>query len=129
VEVNLALDTNRYTDLMIGVPDVVKTLEQAAAIYMPFVTIAELRAGFSMGSKGRANETLLERFLARPDVISLFPDEKTTLQYAEVYRFLRKRGTPIPTNDMSIAALALQHDLTLYARDAHFDNLPQLKRA
>lgn len=125
---NLVLDTNRYSDLMVGVPDVVKTLEQASAIYVPFVTIGELRAGFSIGSKGRANESLLQRFLSRADVISLFPDGETTRRYAEVFRFLRQAGAPIPTNDIWIVALALQHDVPLYARDAHFDNLPMLKR-
>ncbi|MGH7464645.1 MAG: hypothetical protein ACREK1_05675, partial [Longimicrobiales bacterium] len=58
----------------------------------------------------------------------MFADEQTTRQYASVYRQLRTQGTPIPTNDMWIAALVLQHDLALYARDQHFDHLPQLVR-
>ena len=53
---NLALDTNRYTDLMNGVTAVQKALERAETIYLPFITIAELRAGFAMGTRGRANE-------------------------------------------------------------------------
>ncbi len=56
----------------------------------------------------------------------LYVDEQTTHHYAFIYRHLRKQGTPIPTNDMWIAALVLQHSLVLFARDAHFDALPQL---
>ena len=124
----LAIDTNRYTDLANSVPDVVRTLEAAEAIVVPFVTIAELRAGFAMGTRGKANEQVLFSFLAKPNVLSLFPDDRTTHEYAAIYLQLRQQGTPIPTNDMWIAALVLQHDLTLYARDSHFDRLPQIRR-
>jgi len=58
----------------------------------------------------------------------LYADEQTTHHYAAVYRQLRKQGTPIPTNDMWIAALVLQHSLLLFARETHFDVLPQLTR-
>jgi tRNA(fMet)-specific endonuclease VapC len=88
--------------------------------------LAELRAGFSLGSKGPQNEAALRRFLFKPSVEVLYADEQTTHHYASVYRQLRRQGTPIPTNDMWIAALVLQHSLTLCARDAHFDALPQL---
>ena len=56
-------------------------------------------------------------------------DDHTTQQYALVYRQLRSQGTPIPTNDMWVAALVLQHNLALFARDRHFDHLPQIVRA
>jgi predicted nucleic acid-binding protein len=124
----VALDTNRYSDLMRGVPEVVEFLGRADKIYLPFGTIAELRSGFSMGSKGRTNEQVLSKFLARSDVASLYPDQETTRLYAAIYRQLRTQGTPIPTNDIWIAAIIIQHDLTLYARDAHFDCLAQLRR-
>ena len=58
----------------------------------------------------------------------LFADDQTTHHYAAVFRQLRKQGTPIPTNDMRLAALTLQHNLALHARDRHFDHLPQLVR-
>ena len=124
----LALDTNRYTDLANAEPAVVARIQQAQLIVMPFVTIAELRSGFAMGTRGKGNEHFLQNFLGRPDVLSLYPDEDTTRHYAPLYQQLRRQGTPIPTNDMWIAALVTQHGLTLYARDAHFDQLPQLPR-
>ncbi len=125
----LALDTNRYTDLVRGDPHVAASVESADEVWLPFVVLAELRAGFSLGSKGAQNEAALRRFLFKPSVEVLYADEQTTHHYASVFRQLRKQGTPIPTNDMWIAALVLQHSLTLCARDAHFDVLPQLPRA
>lgn len=125
----LAIDSNRYTDLCKGVDGVVETLEGAERVYLPFVVLAELRAGFAVGSKGTHNERVLRRFLMREGVEVLYADEQTTQHYATAYRQLRHQGTPIPTNDLWIAALVLQHNLVLYARDRHFDHLPQIARA
>jgi tRNA(fMet)-specific endonuclease VapC len=124
----LALDTNRYTDFSRGDPHSVEILETAEAIFMPFVVLGELRAGFAVGHQGTHNEGLLREFLGRPGVRALYADDQTTYYYAEVFRRLREQATPIPTNDMWIAALALQHSLVLFARDRHFDELPQLAR-
>ena len=124
----LALDTNRYTDLCRGDQPVVETVELADEVWLPFIALGELRAGFAVGSQGSRNEAVLRRFLLKPGIGVLYADEQTTHHYAAVYRQLRKQGTPIPTNDMWIAALVVQHSLTLCDRDAHFDALPQLTR-
>jgi len=128
VAVRLALDTNRYTDLCRGIANVVETVEAADEVWLPFVVLGELRAGFAVGSQGPRNEAVLRRFLLKPGVDVLYADDQTTHHYAQVYRQLRKQGTPMPTNDMWIAAVVLQHSLVLYDRDAHFDALPQLTR-
>ena len=124
----LALDTNRYTDLCRGDVSVIETVKFADEVWLPFIVVGELRAGFAAGSQGPRNEAVLRRFLLKPGVGILYADEQTTHHYANVFRQLRKQGTPIPTNDMWIAALALQHSLVLSARDTHFDALPQLTR-
>ena len=124
----LALDTNRYSDLCRGDVSVVETVERADEVWLPFIVVGELRAGFAVGSQGPRNEAVLRRFLMKPGVRTLYADEQTTHHYANIYRQLRNQGTPIPTNDMWIAALTLQHSLVLCARDAHFDALPQLTR-
>jgi tRNA(fMet)-specific endonuclease VapC len=124
----LALDTNRYTDLCRGERSVIEMVERADEIWLPFIVMGELRAGFAVGSQGTRNEAILRRFLLKPGVGILYADEQTTHHYASVYRQLRKQGTPIPTNDMWIAALVLQHSLVLCDRDAHFDALAQLTR-
>jgi tRNA(fMet)-specific endonuclease VapC len=124
----LALDTNRYTDLCRGDATIIETVEVADQVWLPFVVLGELRAGFGVGSQGPRNESVLRRFLLKPGVGVLYADEQTTHHYASVYRQLRKQGNRIPTNDMWIAALVLQHSLSLCDRDAHFDALPQLTR-
>jgi tRNA(fMet)-specific endonuclease VapC len=124
----IALDTNRYTDLCRGVAEVQETLELADSVSLPFVVLAELRAGFSLGRRGLENERTLRRFLTKPGVDVLYADDQTTHHYAGVFRQLRQQGTPIPTHDVWIAALVLQHNLVLYARDRHFSRLPQITR-
>jgi len=125
----LALDTNRYTDLCRGDAVVVTLVERADEVRLPFIVLAELRAGFSIGKRGAENERVLRRFLMSRGVSVLFADEQTIEQYVSIYRQLRRQGTPMPTNDLWIAALVLQHDLVLCARDRHFDHLPQVVQA
>jgi tRNA(fMet)-specific endonuclease VapC len=127
--VRVALDTNRYVDFCRGVDETVDLVENADEVFLPFSVIAELRAGFAFGRRAAENERILRAFLSKPGIGPLFADEQTTHHYAAVFRQLRSQGTPIPTNDMWVAALALQHDLSLHARDRHFDQLPQLLRA
>lgn len=124
----IALDTNRYTDFCRGEQEAVERIARADKIYLPFIVLGELRAGFQAGTKTKQNERNLTRFLNSPRARLLLPDEQTTHHYANVFAQLRKQGTPIPTNDIWIAALVLQHDLLLLARDSHFDHLPQLAR-
>lgn len=124
----LALDTNRYSDLCRGDASVLEAVETADEVWLPFIVVGELRAGFAIGSQGTQNEAVLHRFLLKPGIRILYADVQTTHHYANVYRQLRKQGTPIPTNNMWIAALVLQHSLVLCARDAHFDVLPQINR-
>jgi tRNA(fMet)-specific endonuclease VapC len=124
----IALDTNRYRDLTDGDEDVVSVIETADAVHLPFVVLAELRGGFAVGRKGRENERMLQRFLAKPGVSVLYASDATTHAYADLYRQLRKQGTPVPTHDLWIAALVIEHSLTLFSRDTHFDHLPQINR-
>ena len=124
----LALVTNRYADLCRGDVSVVQMVEIADEVWLPFIVVVELRSGIAVGTQGPRNEAVLRRFLLKSGVSVLYADVQTTHHYGAVYRQLRKQGTPIPTNDMWIAALVLQHSLLLFARDAHFDALAQLPR-
>jgi tRNA(fMet)-specific endonuclease VapC len=126
--VRVALDTNRYVDLCKGVEETVEVLETADIVVLSFVVLDELRAGFLLGRRQVENERALNALLLKDGVEVLFADDQTTHHYASVYRQLRKQGTPIPTNDMWLAALVLQHNLALHARDKHFEHLPQLVR-
>lgn len=124
----IALDTNRYRDFCAADPVVVEQVQTAERIFLPFVTLAELRAGFLCGTRARQNERTLVRFLNSPRVSVLYAGEATTHHYARLFAQLRQQGTPIPTNDIWIAALILEHNLLLCSRDRHFDHLPQLPR-
>jgi tRNA(fMet)-specific endonuclease VapC len=124
----ILLDTTRYTDFARGDAAVVDRVRRAARVLLPFVVVGELRAGFLCGSRSERNEANLVRFLSSPRVDVLFADEETTHHYARLFRQLRSQGTPIPTNDLWTAALAVQHGLHLFARDRHFDHLPQIPR-
>lgn len=122
----LALDGNRYEDLCKGDLAVAGVLQEADRVYLPFVVVTELRAGFAVGDRGADNEQVLQKFLHKPGVEVLYPGDETTHVYAGLYRQLRRQGTPIPINDLWIASLVVEHNLALYSRDRHFRHLPQL---
>ena len=126
---NVLLDTNFYSAFCRGDETAVRIIQRARKIYIPFAVLAELRAGFLCGTKARKNESSLTLFLNSDRVRVLYPDENTTHQFAAVFAQLRLLGKPIPTNDIWIAALAIQHDLILCSNDKHFDLLPQIARA
>ncbi|MBI4224504.1 MAG: type II toxin-antitoxin system VapC family toxin [Deltaproteobacteria bacterium] len=122
----IAIDTNAYVDFCKGIPDAVTLLRQAEQIFVPYVVLGELRGGFLCGTKGLQNERLLARFLNSPRVTLLFPDEETTHYYARIFQQLKKQGTPIPSNDLWLAALVWQHHLHLFSKESHFRHLLQL---
>lgn len=124
----VALDTNRYRDLCKGDKGTRTVLERAEEVLVPFVVVAELRAGFMVGGRGLENERVLRRFLGKPGVSVVYATEATTRTYADLFRQLRAQGTPIPSNDLWIAALVVEHNLLLLTRDDHFRHLPQISR-
>jgi tRNA(fMet)-specific endonuclease VapC len=128
MEMNVALDTNAYSDFMRGEPTRIQIVRIARCIHLPLIVLGELRAGFAVGDKESANAANLQRFLNSPRVSILSPDEQTTHHYAQLYVQLRKKGAAIPTNDLWIAALVIQHNLILCTSDSHFQHLPQLPR-
>jgi tRNA(fMet)-specific endonuclease VapC len=86
-----------------------------------------LYAGFELGSQKEKNEQQLQSFLSRPAVGVLYADSDTAQRYGQLFQALRRHGTPIPTNDIWIAALALQHNLLVTTSDKHFLFVPDLQ--
>ena len=125
----VALDTNRLTDLFQGDAALAERLGECDEVWLPLIVLAEIQAGFHGGSQQPRNELLLRGFLIRPTVGVLLPARETAEFYARLFVQLKRAGTPIPDNDLWIAALALQHDLVLITRDRHFESIPQLLRA
>ena len=124
----LALDTNAYTAFCKNNSRAVEAIRQADRILLPLPVIAELRGGFAVGRKGVENEAILQRFLNSNRVSIESPNENTTFIYAKLYSYLRKKGTPIPINDLWIGAITLQNDATLITFDQHFNELPQIPK-
>ncbi|MCX6596381.1 MAG: type II toxin-antitoxin system VapC family toxin [Acidobacteria bacterium] len=122
----ILLDTNRLTDLLRGDPALVRLVEQADEVWLPYVVLAEIKAGFLGGTRLSENIALLAALLAT-GVTVLYADEQTVEAYARLFVQLKSAGTPIPDNDLWIGALALQHGLVLVTRDAHFKKIPQLQ--
>jgi len=123
---NLLIDTNIYTYAFNGVAEVIKVLQRAQKISICTITIGELLSGFKAGSKENTNRAELEEFLDSPRVQLLVLDEETAEFYAEIQNALKKKGKPIPTNDIWIASIALQYGLKLYTNDQHFKFVPGL---
>lgn len=125
----MALDTNRLTDLFQGDAELADRLGQCDEVWIPLIVLAEIKAGFYGGSQQHRNEVLLQSFLSKPTVGILLPARETAEHYARLFVQLKRAGTPVPDNDLWIAALALEHDLLLITRDNHFNKIPQLLRA
>lgn len=123
----IAIDTNAYVDFFKDVKSRVHLFREATEIYLPFVVLGELRAGFMSGKKSRKNERGLGAFLNSPRVTVLYAEEETTHRYAQVFSQLKSQGMPIPTNDIWITAICLQNNLPLVTSDKHFESIPQLR--
>ena len=124
----LLLDTNRFSDLTQPITEVESIIAAADEVFLPFAVLAEIHFGFRLGTRRTENEKRLARFLNQPGISVLYPNTTTVSIFADLKLQLRRQGTPIPDHDIWIAALTLQHGVTLYARDKHFDHLPQLMR-
>ena len=124
---SLIVDTNAVTSLLQGKPDAVALFKEVDRLYFPFIVIAEMYSGFRLGTKEKSNRENLSQLFGNSDSEILYPDEITLDQYADIYVSLRKKGKPIPTNDIWIAALALQYHSPLFTFDSHFHHIVQIK--
>ena len=124
----LLVDTSIYSLAMRGDSCVINVLRQAHHIGVSAISIGELLSGFRGGNKEQENRYELGQFLDSPRVC-LYPlDENTAEYYSSLLCQLKDQGTPIPTNDIWIAATAFQYGLSLYTFDKHFSNIAGLLR-
>ena len=120
------IDTNIYSLAMRGEPSVLDNLQQFDDIGFTVISLGELLVGFRGGTREAENRSELGRFLDSPRVRVLTIDEETADFYAAIVLALKRAGTPIPTNDIWIAALAQRHGLPVYTKDVHFATVPGL---
>ncbi len=114
------IDTTIYSLAMKGEPEVVDVLQRIEQIGISAVSIGELFSGFRAGSREKRNREELEIFLDSPRVLVHGIDVETADFYAAVLSQLKSAGTPVPTNDIWIAASAFQHGYKLFSNDKHF---------
>lgn len=117
----IIIDTNVYVAFKRNVPKVVEVLRRVEYIGINTVVLGELYSGFKGALKEALNKKELEEFLDKPRVDVIPIDEITAEFYAQVYWNLKRKGNPIPTNDMWIAASTLQHGVALFTLDTHFN--------
>ncbi len=122
----LLLDTSAYSAFMRGHLEAREALQRADEVYINAVIIGELLAGFLRGERLTKNQRELETFLASPRVRVASIDEATAERYAIILNSLWRDGTPIPTNDVWIAATAMQYGLRLLTADAHYKKVRQV---
>ena len=120
---SFCLDTSAYSNFRRGNEEVVALLDQAELVGVSTIALGELRTGFLLGGKRQRNETELDAFLDSPVVEVLPVDAETSRHYAGIVAELRKAGTPVPTNDMWIAATTARNGTTVLNCDDHFERI------
>ena len=120
------IDTNIYSLAMKGDVAVVNALRKIDQIGFSATSAGELFSGFNGGNREDKNREELNVFLDSPRVVVHTIDVATADFYASILDNLKVSGTPIPTNDIWIAAVAFQHGYKLFTKDKHFDLVPGL---
>jgi tRNA(fMet)-specific endonuclease VapC len=123
---HLCLDTSAYSHFKRGDAPVVEALSRASWVGFPAIALGELRTGFLLGGRFDRNEAELARFLANPVVRVLDVDDEAARIYAEIVVTLRSAGTPLPTNDIWIAAIAAREGAQVLSYDDHFSKIARI---
>jgi predicted nucleic acid-binding protein len=120
------LDTNALSAFFDGEEAVVSRLAKAEAVHLPVIVMGEYRFGLRGSRMRKEREEKLLGFARTATVLPVL--ESTTTSYASIKHALKKAGSPIPENDIWIAALGLEYGLPVLSDDHHFDAVPQIRR-
>lgn len=116
------IDTNAYSALMKGNEQVASFLDHADVVYLSVIVAGELLAGFKGSKKERENKILLSEFIEKGGKTVVLPIVyETSYRFAQVKDALKKKGTPIPLNDIWIAAQCMEKGAVLLSFDGHFE--------
>ena len=119
----LILDTNAYVGFKLGNPALVNYIVQADTILMTPIVLGELMFGFRGGNRFETNMDELKQFLAHSAVETIYLTEVSSDRYARIAAKLKQQGTPIPSNDIWIAAQTMETGAELVTLDHHFKNI------
>ena len=122
----LILDTNALSAAAEHDPSALEVVSRAECLAVPVIVLGEYRLGIAQSRHRTSYENWLQEWISSVTVLDI--DDETTRSYAVIGLELKRKGKPIPTNDLWIAALCHQHSLPLLSRDRHFDLVPGLKR-
>ncbi len=117
------IDTNAAIALLNNHPEMVNLLAQVD-FYVPSIAVGELYWGAEKSANLEVNRKRVDDFISQRSVLNC--DSETARRYGKVHAQLRRKGRPIPQNDIWIAATALQHDLILLTKDQHFQHVDGL---
>jgi len=121
------IDTNAYSEFKKGNLEAIEIIREVNNIIITPIVIGELISGFLLGTKEKKNRKELNQFIESKRVISVNIDYNTSEYFANIFKELRQKGTPIPTNDIWIAAIAKQFHFAIYTYDNHFKNIDNIK--
>lgn len=124
---NIILDTNAFSSLMTGSEMVMNALTESETVYMSIFVLGELYSGFKGGKKEKQNYEILNKLLKKPSVKILNATKETSEIFAVVKHELRIKGTPIPINDIWIAAHTIESGSVLVTFDKHFNAVKGLR--
>ena len=124
---NILLDTNAYSRFKLDDDEVIKKVQDADRVLISAIVAGELFYGFNVGSKTEANLVELMNFLDHPKVHVVPISFQTAEHYGEIASSLRSLGRPIPSNDMWIAAQAIETDSELVTADSDFEFISGLR--
>jgi predicted nucleic acid-binding protein len=122
----ILIDTNTYAAFKRNEPTALEVIRTSEYIGVNVAVLGELYGGFMGGSREARNRKELEQFLDSPRVETVPIDEETAEFYAKIYWDLKRKGRPVPSNDMWVAASAMRHGLALFTFDEHFKNIDGL---
>ena len=122
----MILDTNALSAAADRDSAALQVVARAERLAVPVIVLGEYRLGIAQSRHRATYESWLQDWIAAVTVLDV--DEGTTHSYAAIALELKRRGKPIPTNDLWIAALCRQHSLPLLSRDRHFDLVTGLHR-
>ena len=122
----LLIDTSAYSAYFVGNERVVQEIQSASKLIISPIMLGELQSGFLTGTRYAANQERLRSFLSSPRVEYLTVDKDTSTFYATISAGLKRKGKPIPLNDVWIAASAMQHGLIILTLDSHFRYIDQV---
>jgi len=117
----ILLDTNIISAWLKGEKSLANKIDEAEDVYIPVVVLGELYYGAQYSTQIHTNISNIEKLVARYDVLNT--NSETAALYGIIKASLRKKGKPIPENDIWIAGIARQHNLTLVTRDRHFNEV------